>query len=107
MFELMIFMFLFFIGSIAMFYYLIKRIDNIFNQLTDEHAQLRVLMRSLEAQLEQLEKTKPVDGDGHQRADGMATATDPLLHLSFEQSGLPEQQLANPELDINLDLNEK
>lgn len=114
MFLLMLFMFCFFIGFVAMFAYLLKRMDGQARSLADEHAQLRVLLRAIESRLEkiaQLEKLNSlrlgqIDPDdlihsGNEETDG-AAGHDPLLHLSFEKPQKLEGQV-DPGLSLEIE----
>lgn len=117
MYPLMIFMFCFFIGSVAMFLYSLRKKDETVRSLSDEHAQLRVLLRAMESRLDNIEKMLSFQ---NMSRDGMATARsadaghatreedaqdsesaghDPLLHLSFED---PDK--SGKDMDLNLDL---
>lgn len=116
MFELMIFMFCFLLASIIMFFYFLKRSDDQYRNLNDEHAQLRVLMRAMESRLENMEKslaslagkeagTMPSfidDKKQWRKEDGdMAGAGhDPLLHLSFEEPACGVREPMESELDF-------
>lgn len=120
MFKLMLFMFCFFIGSIAMFIYVLRRMAEHARVLSDEHAQLRVLMRAMESRLDKITHLETINANYQRQmeADGLTPATmemhdvsaghDPLLHLSFEQSHNPEinmgQKLAITPPDKSWDL---
>lgn len=106
MFSLMLFMFLFFLGSIAMFFYVLKKIDDNARQLAEEHAQIRVLVRAVESHLEKLRNCgsdtafpKPA-----QEEDSSDPEYDPLLRLSFDQTTEPEKGFyPDPGLNLNLE----
>lgn len=96
MFLLMLFMFFFFLGFVAMFMYLLRRLDNQTKTLADEHAQLRVLLRAMESRLDKLGQMERISSayqsqlrDGEmaaaQKDTSDAAGRDPLLHLSFEK----------------------
>lgn len=114
MFLLMLFMFCFFLGSIAMFFYLLKRLDNQTRILADEHAQMRVLLRAMESRLEKISQMERLNalmrGDldpntvlPGESGDADETAGhDPLLHLSFEKFQSPEGQV-NPGLSLDIE----
>lgn len=120
MYVLMIFMFCFFLGSLAMFIYSSQKRESLARSLSDEHAQLRVLLRAMESRLDNMEKmmalhTMPKDASN---SAGMAdhgsfmaeehaqnqepAGHDPLLHLSFEDPTKNEKQLDNG-LDLIID----
>lgn len=98
MFGLMLFMFFFFLGSIVMFFYLVRRLETLARGLNDEHAQLRVLLRAMESRLEKIAQIERINalfqGDmesspGQPSPDGTtfqeeSPSRDPLLHLSFD-----------------------
>lgn len=102
MFKLMLFMFCFFMGSIAMFIYVLRRMAEQTRTLSDEHAQLRVLMRAMESRLDKITHLEVINANYQRQmeADGLIPAGmektdtsaghDPLLHLSFEQPHHPE-----------------
>ena len=118
MFVLMLFMFFFFVGFAAMFYYLLRRLDLQARFLSDEHAQMRVLLRALESRMDKMstqpggrpafaEQPSPRDEFGVSVEDldprgGMA-GHDSLLHLSFEEPQNPELALRDPALELKLD----
>lgn len=99
MFAAMCFMFFFFLGFVVMFYYLLRKLDNQNQLLSDEHAQLRVLLRAMESRLDQMERIGTRDAtNAAQPATGVFMADieengsaghDPLLHLSFEEPRIP------------------
>lgn len=112
MFMLMLFMFCFFLGSIAMFWYVLRKMDAQTRAFGDEHAQLRVLLRAMESRLDkigqmerlnamfqgQMDPNTPLPGEAAQESE--PAAHDPLLHLSFDQP----QAIKGP-IDPGLDLN--
>lgn len=90
MFALMLFMFFFFLGFVAMFFYTLKRLDEQTRSLSDEHAQLRVLLRALESRLDKMVQIEKINSlfQGQMEAGSAmpenSSGHDPLLHLSFE-----------------------
>lgn len=116
MFELMIFMFCFLVASIIMFFYWLKRSDDHYRNLNDEHAQLRVLMRAMESRLENMEKSlavysgmveSPILSSKEDKKQGNTEAAesanaghDPLLHLSFEEPACNARGYSDTELDF-------
>lgn len=118
MFSLLIFMFCFFLGFIAMFLYSLKKRESYFKSLNDEHAQLRVLLRAMESRLDHMEKYLGLCaglGNTHFQADKEMPAEkasaemkgtgghDPLLHLSFEEPCKKSVSKTDPALDLLLD----
>lgn len=107
MFMLMLFMFCFFLGFVAMFYHLLGTLDRQGKALSDEHAQLRVLLRALESRLDRMSQAERFNGqlqaqEGEQitmtaseLVPGLDSASghDPLLHLSFDQPRIPGGKL--------------
>lgn len=101
LFTMLVFAFFFFLGFLAMFIYSERRRENLVRSLSDEHAQLRVLMRALESRLDHLESS----GKGSQNpefssitnssgASGIENPEhDPLLRLSFEEPGKSDPAL--------------
>lgn len=115
MYMLMIFMFCFFLGFMAMYWYLLRKIENIARMQSDESAQLRVLMRAMEARLDKMSQMERLNalfqgklapdaklpGEEGAAADESA-GHDPLLHLSFEQPASLSEAI-DPGLDLNMD----
>lgn len=111
MFLLMIFMFCFFIGFVAMFFYVLHRMDEQIRGLNDEHAQLRVLLRAMESRLEKMAHAERSNalfqgqiesseiGMAEQPQNDLTASTDPLLHLSFEAPASPVANVGR-KLDI-------
>lgn len=113
MFQIMIFLFLFFVGILVLFWSLYKKLDAQTRTLGDEHAQLRVLLRAMESRLDKLmqleriskmlqEDINPADLPEENTQENDTPAHDPLLHLSFDQPANPGK-LINPGLDLNMD----
>ena len=115
MFPLLIFMFCFFLGSACMFFYSLKKRESLYKNLSDEHAQLRVLMRAMESRLDNMEKylgqcsglstpekeeTGREDAQLEERAEN--AGHDPLLHVSFEDPGRMKDA-RDPALELMLD----
>ena len=108
MFSALLFMFFCFFGILAALFYMLRRQEQAWQLLRDEHAQLRVLLRALESRLEYL-ATVTLDPEQARRAGvpgGVntssaaprdedaagpigASGTDPLLRLSFEEPETP------------------
>lgn len=113
MFMLMLFMFCFFLGFLAMFVYLLGRLDRQARNMGDEHAQLRVLLRAMEARLEKMAQREKVNAilQGQmgaeaalpgERMDEDVAGNDPLLHLSFDRPRNLDGNL-DPGLTLDLD----
>lgn len=105
MLALMGFMFFFLLSFIAMFFFFIRKQENFFRQLSDEHAQLRVLLRALECRLDHMSADNKAEGQGSPEGDSEAAESaghDPLLHLSFEEPQTIDAEI-DPALDINMD----
>jgi len=111
MFLLMLFMFCFFLGFVAMFCYLIKHLNEQARTLSDEHAQIRVLMRAMESRLDKITHLERLNAafQSQMEADGLtppgmeakdgAPGHDPLLHLNFDQPHNPEMNMGQ-KLDL-------
>lgn len=104
MFTIMIFLFFFFVGILGMFWYQGNRVAQRLQELSEEHAQLRVLLRAVESRMDgvaALEKARDRTDSGEMPQKGvsreMSPAHDPLLHLSFDQTR------ENVHSDLNLD----
>ena len=105
MFSIMLFIFLCFLGMLAVLFYMLHSQERLCRILRDEHAQMRVLLRAMESRLDAL------DGgdDPAPRPTGELSAHDPLLRLSFEeplQPGRPERDdkpATDPALDLHFD----
>lgn len=113
MFMLMLFMFCFFLGFLAMFIYLLGRLDRQARIMSDEHAQLRVLLRAMESRLEKMAQREKINAmlQGQteaeaalpgERIDGDIAGHDPLLHLSFDRPRTLDGNL-DPGLTLDLD----
>ena len=115
MFSIMLFIFLCFFGILAVLYHMLRSQEKLCKSLHEEHAQLRVMLRSLESRLDDLDVAAPAAAAGngatrlaprpasHARAQ---PAEDPLLHLSFgdpAQSASPSTPGVDPALDLHFD----
>ncbi len=115
MFSIMLFIFLCFFGILAVLYHMLRSQEKLCKSLHEEHAQMRVMLRSLESRLDDLDVAAPaaVAGNGATRlaprpASHAAAqpAEDPLLHLSFgdpAQSVSPSTPGVDPALDLHFD----
>ena len=115
MFSFMLFIFLCFFGILAVLYHMLRSQEKLCKSLHEEHAQMRVMLRSLESRLDDLDVAAPaaVAGNGATRlaprpASHAAAqpAEDPLLHLSFgdpAQSVSPSTPGVDPALDLHFD----
>lgn len=110
MFLLMLFMFFFFIGFVAMYAYLLRKLDAQNRAMNEEHAQMRVLLRAMESRLDKLGQAQRINAmlggqTGPDSVDGEAddaTGNDSLLHLSFEKPHNLAEPI-NPGLSLDLD----
>ncbi|MBD5538404.1 MAG: hypothetical protein HDQ94_00155 [Desulfovibrio sp.] len=115
MFSALLFIFFCFFGILAALFYLLRRQEQAWQLLRDEHAQLRVLLRALESRLEYL-ATVCLDPEQARRTQDPAaqdgkpgeaapraprdetpagpSGTDPLLRLSFEEPETPRAPAA-------------
>ena len=115
MFSIMLFIFLCFFGILAVLYHMLRSQEKLCKSLHEEHAQMRVMLRSLESRLDDLDVAAPAAaaGNGATRlaprpASHAAAqpAEDPLLHLSFgdpAQSVSPSTPGVDPALDLHFD----
>ena len=115
MFSIMLFIFLCFFGILAVLYHMLRSQEKLCKSLHEEHAHMRVMLRSLESRLDDLDVAAPaaVAGNGATRlaprpASHAAAqpAEDPLLHLSFgdpAQSVSPSTPGVDPALDLHFD----
>ena len=115
MFSIMLFIFLCFFGILAVLYHMRRSQEKLCKSLHEEHAQMRVMLRSLESRLDDLDVAAPAAaaGNGATRlaprpASHAAAqpAEDPLLHLSFgdpAQSASPSTPGVDPALDLHFD----
>ena len=108
MFSIMLFIFLCFFGILAVLYHMLRSQEKLCRALHEEHAQMRVLLRSLESRLDALDVAEPADAEFPHKAARLAPrpapqpAQDPLLHLSFDE---PAQSVSiAPDVDPALDL---
>ncbi len=114
MFSVMLFLFLFFLGIVAIFYYLLRRQDELGLLLREDLSELRVLLRALESRMNQQA--------GHANASGRrdeynannsenpsqtdADIHDPLLRLSFDEPASKHSGAAkkhDPALELHFD----
>ena len=115
MFSIMLFIFLCFFGILAVLYHMLRSQEKLCKSLHEEHAQMRVMLRSLESRLDDLDVAAPAAaaGNGATRlaprpASHAAAqpAEDPLLHLSFgdpAQNASPSTPGVDPALDLHFD----
>ena len=111
----MLLIFLCFFGILAVLYHMLRSQEKLCKSLHEEHAQMRVMLRSLESRLDDLDVAAPAAaaGNGATRlaprpASHAAAqpAEDPLLHLSFgdpAQSASPSTPGVDPALDLHFD----
>lgn len=99
MFSIMLFIFLCFLGMLAVLYHMLRSQERFCRALREEHAQLRVLLRAVESRLDHQ------DGSAAARPTPLqaAPATDPLLHLSFEAPNQEQAPATDPALDLHFD----
>lgn len=101
MLTVMIFLFFFFVGLLAALWYHERQLLRQLNELSDEHAQLRVLLRAMESRLDGIAAMEKIKGSDNPSASVQPSAgkQDSLLHLSFDKSPeLPSQDLDNDPL---------
>lgn len=114
MFSIMLFIFLCFFGILAVLYHMLRSQEKLCKSLHEEHAQMRVMLRSLESRLDAMDVAAPTaNGNGATRlaprpASHAAAqpAEDPLLHLSFDdpaQNATPAAPGVDPALDLHFD----
>ena len=109
MFSIMLLIFLCLLGILAVLYHMLRSQEKLCRALHEEHAQMRVLLRSLESRLDALDVTEPAGAEFSPRGAARLAprpapqpAEDPLLHLSFDE---PAQSVsAAPGVDPALDL---
>ena len=115
MFSIMLFIFLCFFGILAVLYHMLRSQEKLCKSLHEEHAQMRVMLRSLESRLDDLDVAAPAAaaGNGATRlaprpASHAAAqpAEDPLLLLCCgdpAQSASPSTPGVDPALDLHFD----
>ena len=105
MFSLMLFIFLCFLGMLAVQFYMLRSQERLNRALRDEHAQMRVLLRAMEARLDALGCPAPKLAETAVQAT--PAAQDPLLHLSFDapaaKKAAPRTPVVDPGLDLHMD----
>ena len=108
MFSIMLFIFLCFLGMLAVLFYMLRSQERLCQVLRDEHAQMRVLLRAMESRLDALDGS----AGSEPRPTETLPARDPLLHLSFEDSapsartdrfGREDNPAPDPALDLHFD----
>lgn len=103
MFSLMLFIFLCFLGMLAVQFYMLRSQERLNRALRDEHAQMRVLLRAMEARLDALGCPAPKLAE----TAVPPAAQDPLLHLSFDapaaKKAAPRTPVVDPGLDLHMD----
>lgn len=98
MFSLMLFIFLCFLGMLAVQFYMLRSQERLNRALRDEHAQMRVLLRAMEARLDAL------GCPAETAVQATPAAQDPLLHLSFDAPAAKKAAPRTPVVDPGLDL---
>lgn len=105
MFSLMLFIFLCFLGMLAVQFYMLRSQERLNRALRDEHAQMRVLLRAMEARLDALGCPAPKLAE--KAVQATPAAQDPLLHLSFDapaaKKATPRTPVVDPGLDLHMD----
>ena len=112
MFSIMLFIFLCFFGILAVLYHMLRSQEKLCKSLHEEHAQMRMMLRSLESRLDALDMPSSAAAATSNGAARLAPrpaaqpAEDPLLHLSFDdpaQSSTPATPGVDPALDLHFD----
>ena len=114
MFSIMLFIFLCFFGILAVLYHMLRSQEKLCKSLHEEHAQMRMMLRSLESRLDAMDvAAAAAPGNGATRLaprpashSAPQPAEDPLLHLSFDdpaQSVSPSAPGVDPALDLHFD----
>ena len=105
MFSIMLFIFLCFFGILAVLYHMLRSQEKLCKSLHEEHAQMRVLLRAMEARLDALGCPAPKLAEAAVQAT--PAAQDPLLHLSFDapaaKKAAPRTPVVDPGLDLHMD----
>ena len=65
MFSIMLFIFLCFFGILAVLYHMLRSQEKLCKSLHEEHAQMRVMLRSLESRLDDLDVAAPAAAAGN------------------------------------------
>lgn len=81
MLPFMLFIFFCFLGIIAVQIYSMHRTEQLVHELREQHAQLRVLLRAVEARLDDREPPESIEDD---EPKSRGAGADPLLHLSLD-----------------------
>ena len=97
MLSFMIFMFLGVICVVAVLFYMLYTQERICKTLREEHAQMRLLVQTLEQQIRK-ERVSPSVPE-----DAVANSADALLELSFSKAE-KEKKVADADLDLHLDI---
>ena len=116
MFSIMLFIFLCFFGILAVLYHMLRSQEKLCKSLHEEHAQMRMLLRSLESRLDAMDVAAPTataNGNSATRLTprpashaAAQPAEDPLLRLSFDDpapSAAPTTPGVDPALDLHFD----
>ena len=112
MFSIMLFIFLCFFGILAVLYHMLRSQEKLCKSLHEEHAQMRMMLRSLESRLDAVDMAATATAGSGNGATRLAPrpapqpAEDPLLHLSFgdpAQSASPSTPGVDPALDLHFD----
>ena len=112
MFSIMLFIFLCFFGILAVLYHMLRSQEKLCKSLHEEHAQMRMMLRSLESRLDAMDVAASAAAGSGNGATRLAPrpapqpAEDPLLHLSFDdpaQSVCPAAPGLDPALDLHFD----
>lgn len=103
MFSLMLFIFLCFLGMLAVQFYMLRSQERLNRALREEHAQVRVLLRAVEARLDAL-GCPAAPKVAETVVQATPASQDPLLHLSFDAPAAPQAAPRAPAVDPGLDL---
>ncbi len=102
MLSFMLFTFLGFLCVIALLLYFLYMQEKLFRTLRDEHAEMRLLLRAMEAKLRSPEGAQGAGRPEGADADTIAHDAEALLHLDFS-TPLEAKKGADPGLDLHLE----
>ena len=84
MFSIMLFIFLCFFGILAVLYHMLRSQEKLCKSLHEEHAQMRVMLRSLESRLDDLDVAAPAAAVND---TGKAKSCDSVTNVSSQDLG--------------------
>ncbi|MDO5484167.1 MAG: hypothetical protein Q4F27_04590 [Desulfovibrionaceae bacterium] len=103
MFSIMLFIFLCFLGIVALFYHQLRSQERMWHSLREEHARILAQLQALSQAAGLPTEDSPSSAEG---ASSSSALYDPYSRLSFDEPPFPVEKAASkhdPALDLHLD----